>query len=184
MGTPDVRALAQEWNEAEIAVVASRLESATTFAESMPHNVMPVADGRLALREADVAVTLTNAGEPFIHSGSLEAGALLLSMGYPHEVDVAVLRECDALIVDDIDYARVQGDICAWLQRGEIDEAELGQRLRANVGEVIAGLKAGRKNDGERLLAVVQGLTACDIALAKAVFDRAVAEGVGQIAEI
>ena len=39
----------------------------------------------------------------------------------------------------------------------------------------------GRETDDERLLAVVQGLTACDVALAKTVLDRAVANGVGQI---
>ena len=119
--------MAQYWPQTEIAVVASRLESARTFAESMPANVVPMGDADLALRGADVAVTLTTASEPFIHGGRLEAGALLLSMGSPHEVDIAVLRECDALIVDDLSYARVQGDIHAWLQRGEIEEDELGQ---------------------------------------------------------
>lgn len=176
--------LAQHWPQTEIAVVASRLESARTFAESMPPNVVPMGGADPALRGADVAVTLTTASEPFIHSGRLEAGALLLSMGSPHEVDVDVLRECDALIVDDLSYARVQGDIHAWLQRGEIGEDELGQRLRANIGEVLAGLATGRRHDGERLLTVLQGLTACDIALAKTVCDRAIAEGVGQVVEV
>jgi ornithine cyclodeaminase/alanine dehydrogenase-like protein (mu-crystallin family) len=176
--------VAQQWNEAEIAVVASRLESATAFAERMPDNVRPLADADSALRGADVAITLTTASEPFIRAGRLQPGALLLSMGSPHEVDVGVLRECDALIVDDIDYALMQGDIHAWLTRGEIDEAELADRLRANIGQVLAGVAPGRTADTERLLAVIQGLTACDIALAKVVFDRAAAEGVGQTVEL
>ena len=175
--------MAENWPDAEIAVVASRLQSATRFAEHMPGNVVPVASADLGLRGADVAVTLTTASEPFIHPGRLETGALLLSMGSPHEVDVAVLRECDALLVDDLDYARVQGDIHAWLQRDDIGEVELLERLRASIGEVLAGLKVGRRRADERLLAVVQGLTACDIALAKVVFDRAVEEGVGQVVE-
>jgi alanine dehydrogenase len=176
--------LADRCPSAEIAVVASRLESAAAFAESMPDNVVAVADSRLALQGANVVVTLTNASQPFIHGGLLEAGALLLSMGYPHEVDVAVLRECDALIVDDLLYARFQGDIGAWLQRGDIDEAELTQRLRANIGEVLSGFKPGRLSEDERLIAVIQGLTACDIALAKAILDRAAAEGVGDTVDV
>jgi ornithine cyclodeaminase/alanine dehydrogenase-like protein (mu-crystallin family) len=176
--------VAEHWSGAEIAVVASRLHSATAFAERMPDNVGPAADADSALQGADVAITLTTATEPFIHAGRLELGALLLSMGSPHEVDVAVLRECDALIVDDIDYVHIQGDIHAWLARGEIDEAELADRLRGNIGQVLAGLAPGRTGDDERLLAVIQGLTACDVALAKAVLDRALAQGVGQTVEL
>ena len=61
---------------------------------------------------------------------------------------------------------------------------ELRERLRANVGEVIAGTRPGRLDDHERLLAVVQGLTACDVALAKAVVDRAITTAVGRPIEL
>ncbi len=176
--------LARHWHEAQIAVVASRLQSAERFAEGMPENVVPVGGAERALRGADVAVTLTTAREPFIHRGQLEPGALLLSMGSTHEVDVAVLRECNALIVDDLIYARFQGDIHAWLQRGELDDAELAKHLRASIGEVLAGLRPGRRTNQERLLAVIQGLTACDVALAKTVLDRAAEHGVGQLVEL
>jgi ornithine cyclodeaminase len=101
-------------------------------------------------------------------------------MGAPHETDIAVLHEVDALIVDDLAFACVQGDIAAWIRRGELDRAEIPGRVRANIGEVLANLKPGRTHPDERILAVIQGLTACDVVMAKAVVDRAIAEGAGQ----
>src|SRR5258706_6860240 len=72
--------VAEQWPNAEIAVVASRLESATAFAETMPLNVQPAADGGLALRGADVAVTLTSAREPLLRTGFLQAAPRLRSL--------------------------------------------------------------------------------------------------------
>ncbi len=179
-GAPICRLVAGEWSNAEVNVVTSRMETATAFAAQMPANVAP-ATAADAARDADVIITITMTKAPFIHAGMMKPGAILLSMGSPHEVDIAVLHECDALIVDDLNYASEQGDIGAWLKRGELSEDELKRRLRANIGEIVLGQKKGRLNDNERLLAVIQGLTACDVAVNKLIFDRAVAQGVGQV---
>lgn len=176
--------LAERWPEADVVVVTAHPENAAAFAATMPENVVAGTDARSAMRGADAAVTLTNATEPFIHEDYLEPGALLLSMGNPHEVDIAVLRQSDALLVDDLAYARFQGDIAAWLKRGDLDETELAQRLRANIGEVLAGSKPGRLREDERLVTILQGLTACDVAIAKTMLDRGEAEGVGQLVEL
>ena len=173
--------LAEQWPEADVVVVTAHPENSVAFAATMPDNVVAGVDARSGMRGADAAVTLTNATEPFIHEDYLEPGALLLSMGNPHEVDVEVLRQSDALLVDDLAYARFQGDIAAWLKRGDLDETELAQRLRANIGEVLAGLKPGRMREDERLVTVLQGLTACDVAIAKAMLDRGEAESVGHL---
>jgi ornithine cyclodeaminase/alanine dehydrogenase-like protein (mu-crystallin family) len=176
--------LAAQWPGAQIAVVTSRPATAEAFAATMPANVAAAPDARTALRGAGVVITLTTAREPFLRGGWLEPGALLLSMGSRHEVEVDVLRECDALFVDDPEYVRIQGDIAAWLARGDVGEPELAQRLRGTIGQVLAGLTPGRRARDERLLAVVQGLTACDVALAQAVADRAAAVGVGRVVEL
>lgn len=178
------RLLAQYWPHAELHLVAAHIDNARRLAVEMPRPILASDSPREAIRDADVVVTLTNAKAPFIPGGWLSPGALLLSMGSAHELDVAVLREADGLIVDDLAYARMQGDLAAWIERGELDPAELPHRLRANIGEVVAGLKTGRHHAGERLLAIIQGLTACDVAMAKAVLDRAAAERIGQLVTI
>ena len=178
------RLLAQHWPDAELHLVAAHIDSARRLAAEMPRPIVASDSAREAIRGADVVVTLTNATAPFIRGGWLSPGALLLSMGSPHEVDIAVLHEADGLIVDDLAYARIQGDLAAWIERGELDPAELPRRLRANIGEVVAGLKTGRHDPAERLLAIIQGLTACDVAMAKTVLDRAATERIGQIVTI
>jgi ornithine cyclodeaminase len=133
-----------------------------------------------AVRGADVVVTITKAKEAFLQPGWLAQGALLLSMGGVPEVAFGVLDEIDRLIVDDIDYALAQGDLHAWVSSGAISKQALLARIDADIGEVAIGAKPGRNNDHERILAVIQGMAVCDLAMAKMVHDRAQAEGVGQ----
>lgn len=178
------RLLAEQWPDAELVVVTSSLASATAFAKTLPHGAVPSDDHEAAVRGADVIVTMTSAYAPFIHAGWLKPGALLLSMGGVHEVDVAVLRECDALIVDDLAYALNQGDLGAWDKSGDLPRDELHQRLRGTIGDVVADLIEGRERPDEKLFVILQGLTACDVALAKAVLDRAAEQGIGQVVEL
>jgi alanine dehydrogenase len=176
--------IAERWPDAEIVVVTRHPERGAAFAATKPDNVVPGTDARSAMRGADVAVTMTNTVDPIIRAGDLEPGGLVLAMGYPHEVEIEALRQADAMLVDDLEYARFQGSIAAWLKRGDIDEAEIEQRLRANIGEVLIGSKPGRLNDGERLVAMVQGLAVCDIAIAQAMLTRAEASSTGQVVEL
>jgi len=174
--------LAIEWPEAELVVVATRQESADNFAELMPRKVTASIDPGAAAEGADVIVTITNTAAPFLKSDWVKPGALVLSMGSAHELDIDVLKQADALIVDDLSYACTQGDLAAWLRRDEVTEEQITHHLRGNIGEVVAGLKPGRLNDEERILAVIQGLTACDVGMTKAVLDRAIEQGVGEVA--
>lgn len=178
-GLEGARLLAREWPEAELVVVATRQESADRFAAEMPRPVRAETDAQAAARGADVIVTITNTKAPFLEAEWIKRGALVLSMGSAHELNVSVLRSAQALIVDDLSYACTQGDLAAWIRRGELDPAELPALVRANIGEVVAGLKLGRTAADETIVAVIQGLTACDVGLAKSILDRAEAAGIG-----
>lgn len=133
-----------------------------------------------AVHGADVVVTITKAKEAFVMPGWLKEGALLLSMGGVPEVAFGVLDEIDRLIVDDIDYALAQGDLHAWVKSGAITEEALLARIDADIGEVAIAAKPGRRDKSERILAVIQGMAVCDLAMAKMVLDRAGAEDIGQ----
>jgi ornithine cyclodeaminase/alanine dehydrogenase-like protein (mu-crystallin family) len=174
------RLLAQQWPDAQISIVATSRASAEKLASRMPRSVLAGNDPRAAVADAEVVVTLTNTQSPFFPSGWLKPGALLISMGSAHELEVAALQDVDAVIVDDLEYALMQGNLAAWMRRGEITQAKLQERLRGNIGEVLAGLKAGRTGSNERILAVIQGLTACDVAMARVALERATADNIGQ----
>ena len=91
-----------------------------------------------------------------------------------------MLQASDRFFVDDIDYALAQGDMHAWVKAGAIGKEALLARIDADIGELAIGAKPGRQSESERILAVIQGMAVCDLAMAKRVLDKAQAEGVGQ----
>lgn len=133
-----------------------------------------------AVRNADVIVTITNSKEPFIHGGWMKEGALLVSMGGVPETAFEVLEEADRLIVDDTDYGLAQGDLNYWVTSGSIERDALLNRIDADIGELAIGAKQGRLKDSDRIIAIIQGMAICDLAMAKMVRDRALEKGMGQ----
>ena len=189
IGREVVRTLTHALDLDELQIASRSGESAAALANSFGGSCAGVplkaaASIEEAVRAADVIVTITKAKEPFIHSGWLKEGALLLSMGGVPEVAFDVLAEADRLIVDDIDYALAQGDLHAWVKSGAISKEALIERIDADIGEIAVQSKPGRQADDEKIIAVVQGMAVCDIAMAKMVLDRAEAQGIGQTVTI
>jgi ornithine cyclodeaminase/alanine dehydrogenase-like protein (mu-crystallin family) len=52
-------------------------------------------------------------------------------------------------------------------------------KVYAELGDIVAGQKVGRKNANERIMSMNLGLAIEDIATAKLVFERATQAGVG-----
>jgi ornithine cyclodeaminase len=123
---------------------------------------------------------MTTADEPFIEAGWLKPGALLCSMGGVPEVHFDVLAEADRLVIDDLSYALDQGDLHEWIKEGHITEAQIVERIDADIGEIAIGVKPGRQHEDERILAMIQGMAVGDLAMAKLVLDKAVAAGLGE----
>ena len=178
-------ALCHALDVAEFRVAARRPESAAAYAarHGAGGRLKPraVASPEEAIKGADVAVTITTAKEAFVKPGWLAPGALLLSMGGCPEVEFGVLAECGRVIVDDLDFALMQGDFASWVAAGRITREQVTKRVDANIGEVVAGKKPGRTDPGERILAVIQGMAVCDLALAKLALDKAAALGRGAV---
>ena len=114
-----------------------------------------------------------------IRPGMLAPGSFLCSMGETEEVDIAVLDEIDRFVVDEFEYATLLGDISIWLQQGRIGREALRSRVQANIGEIVAGKKQGRISDSDRILAIIQGMAICDLALADEALRKAGALGLG-----
>jgi ornithine cyclodeaminase len=167
----------------EVRVVARRLESATTFCNQIgagrPARFTPMRTAGEAVAGADIVITLTFADSPVIHPGMLAPGSFLCSMGETEEIDIAVLDEIDRFVVDEFEYATLLGDISIWLKEGRIGREALKDRMNANIGEIVAGTKPGRTAPYERILAIVQGMAVCDLALADEALKRAADRGLG-----
>jgi alanine dehydrogenase len=183
LNTETCIALDHAYPAASFTVCARRPDSARAFAARLGKRISaPIAAAESAaeaVRDADIVVAITLAEAPMILPGMLKPGALMLSMGGVEEVTFACLDSFDRIIVDDPDYAFVRGDFAAWVAAGDIDRPSLEARIDADIGEIAAGLKPGRTGDGQTILAVIQGMACCDIALAKHAIDAANSRDIG-----
>jgi len=161
----------------EIVVVARSASSAEQFALGTAKadvTVIPKTDVSEAVRNADLVITITSANEVLVRRDDLKTDAAVLSMGGGLEVDYAVWAAAECRFVDDLDYAVHQGDVAAWIAAGQDDI----QGIQASVTGTIAALADGTVGDPRQraglAMAIVQGTTALDVALAHAVYNQRV----------
>jgi alanine dehydrogenase len=179
--------MADVFPDAEFRIASRTLEGAQAFADKLSSNQRPpltAVDGTEAcVKDADIVCTITLAQEPMIKPGMLKKGALMLSMGGVPEVAFECLDEFGYIVVDDLDYALLRGDLATWVNDGRLTQDELLARIDGNIGEVVAGKKRARENDEEIILGVIQGMVHCDLAAAKFCLDEAEKRGMGTVAE-
>lgn len=183
IGEEVVRCLPKAFELQDFRVASRTLEGAQELVDRLAPEtpgLRAVATAEEAVRGADIVVTITLAQAPVVHPGWLKKGAFLCSMGGVPEVDFGVLPELDRIVVDDLDYALLRGDLATWIDRGHISREDLLARVDADIGEVVLGTKPSRKRPDETIMAVIQGMAVCDLATAKFLVDRAGATGVGQ----
>lgn len=164
-------AFAAEFGVTEVRVVGRTPASAVEFAarQSLPGATVTAAAGLdEAAPGSDVVVAITSAREPVVHARHLPPGGTLIGLGGGAEIAAGALTGPDAadrFFVDDLDYASETGSVAGWLAAG-LPPGTLSARLTALLPAVAAGLRPGRTDPGDRVLAVVQGVAACDVALA------------------
>ena len=123
-------------------------------------------DGRRAVKDADLVITLTESSSPLVFPGSLKPGAVVCSMGSYNEVDYGVLQEAQRLVVDDADFAAEMGDGRAWISQGRLSREKFAARVDALACEVVAGEKPARLSPSDRIVALIQGMAIGDVAFA------------------
>jgi ornithine cyclodeaminase len=167
----------------QVRVNSQRRESRVKFSKEMEKTlgieVIPVDSPQEAVTDADIVVTLTNADRPLVLSNWLRRGAFVCSLGEGQELHPNVLDWADKFVVDDFNFCLVLGDIAAWVKRGLKKEEEVRRRVWSEIGEIVAGKKAGRETKDESILGIIQGMASCDIAIAKYVLDKAIQRGEG-----
>jgi ornithine cyclodeaminase/alanine dehydrogenase-like protein (mu-crystallin family) len=128
-----------------------------------------------AVRPSDVAVTaipIVADPRPDLDAGMLKEGGLAVTLDYDSAWTSAAMRECDKFCSDDI------GQLLATKEHG----AHFGgipAVISSDLGELAAGLKPGRENDGERIFSMNMGIAVDDMVTAKVLYKRAVERGAG-----
>ena len=127
-----------------------------------------------AIEGADVIVTGTpirRHPEPLLEAAWFAPGALGLPLDYDSYWTPAAMAAADRFYTDDTP------QLVATQARGVFFQQI--PPLFADLGEVVAGLKEGRRSPGERLLCLNMGIALDDMATAPLVLERARERGLG-----
>ena len=164
-------------------VFSPNAEHRNTYARDMSQRlgieVTPVESARLAVEGVDILVTITASPTPVFDGDWLQPGTHVTAVGganaYVTELDDAAIQRSDVLVVDDVAQARIEcGEFMMPASRGVI----LWEQLR-ELWQVVGGVTPGRNSREDITLFKSLGMALWDIAAAKAIYDKAVAQGVG-----
>jgi ornithine cyclodeaminase len=146
-------------------------------------SVAPSAE--LAVRGADVVVVATSSREPVMSREWLSIGAHVNAVGASsptaREIDVQSVAD-SALFCDSRESLRNEaGEFLLAIQEGAIPGEE---HVRAELGEILAGMKPGRQDDTELTLFRSLGLAVEDLAAAEHAVAVARSHGIGTEVEL
>jgi ornithine cyclodeaminase/alanine dehydrogenase-like protein (mu-crystallin family) len=138
-----------------------------------------------AVRGADVVVVATSAREPVLERGWLGPGVHLNAVGASsptaREIDTATVA-ASALFCDSREsVANEAGEFQLAIREGLIDGEN---HIRAELGEVLAGLMPGRRDDDELTMYRSLGIAVEDLAAAELAVRTARAKGIGTEVEL
>ena len=158
-------------------VVSRTAEHARAFAEEMsaryPFPVEPVESVEAAVRGADLIVTVTNSSQPVLKRDWLSPGAHLNVVGSSiptsREVEGEVMAASSLFVDRRESTIHEAGDYLMAAKEGLIGP----DHIRAEVGEVLDGLKPGRTSPEEVTLFKSLGLAVEDLAAAEYVYAKA-----------
>jgi ornithine cyclodeaminase/alanine dehydrogenase-like protein (mu-crystallin family) len=137
-----------------------------------------VEDLGAAARASDVVVTCTPARRPILDAGDVRPGAFVAGVGADneekHELAPSLLAGA-TVVVDLLAQCERIGDLHHAIAAGAMRR----EGVHAELGEVIAGRKPGRRSAEEVIVFDSTGMALQDVAAAVAVYSRARALGRG-----
>ncbi len=187
-GRAHLEALATVRGFEEVRIYAPTQAHAQALAEQpgLPGaQVSAVATAEDAVRGADVVVAATNSREPVLAHAWLKPGAHVNAVGAStpnaREIDTATVA-ASALFCDSRESLRNEaGEFQLAVREGAIPGDE---HVRAELGEVLAGIAPGRRDDGELTLFRSLGIGVEDLAAAEIAVAAARAQGLGTAVEL
>ncbi len=131
-----------------------------------------------ACRHSEILVTCTPSREPFLTRQHVAPGAFVAAVGADNadkqELEPALLTDA-AVIVDTLDSCATSGELHHALAAGLLSR----EQMRAELHEVVGGLRPGRLSPAEIVIFDSTGTAVADVAAAAAVYQRALATGAG-----
>jgi len=163
------------------AAAAEKYAAEMTQLHGIPVTV--AASVQEAVESSDVVVCTTPSHKAFVMADWVRPGTHITAMGsdnpMKNELDPALVARADKLVVDSRDMCAINGELHHAVAAGLMTAGD----AYAELGEVAAGLKAGRTSDAEITVADLTGLGVQDTAVANVVMRKAQELGVGRTLE-
>lgn len=182
----NVRLLDRLFDFAEIRIHSRRPESRQAFAERLSKDldkrVTASDDWESCVRGADIVVEASRLPQPapLLETDWIKQGALVVPYGTMSAVELSLTDIMDKIVVDD--WGQCRKGLPFGALRAHVDSERLSEaNLHAELGEIVAGTKPGRERDDENILFWHRGLSTSDIALGRALLDKAKAASIGQM---
>ena len=131
-----------------------------------------------ATGSADVIVTVTTSQEPVLHGSHVRSGTFIAAVGAdsPHKHEIgAGLMAASRVVVDVLEQCLAMGDLRHAVAAGAMTAAD----VHGDLGDLVAGARAGRSGDAETWIFDSTGTALQDVAAAAAIYERALAAGSG-----
>jgi len=136
--------------------------------------VLPVGSVEESVRGMELIVTsgpILKNPAPSIPAGWMESGSFACPLDFDSYWTGEALAECDKLATDD------RGQLSYYRGVGYFRNTP---EPYADLGEVVAGTAPGRESPEERTISLNLGLAIEDVATARLLYRKALAEGIGQ----
>ena len=136
-------------------------------------------DPRDAARRADIVVTATWSKEPFLFSDDIKPGTHITTLGPDGPNEAELSRDLLNQSSFFADSASLQ------VEMGAIGGVGLDERaISGEIGEVLAGIKPGRRDENEITVYGMVGLPFQDLAVSWQIYQAAIKSDVGKAIEL
>jgi ornithine cyclodeaminase/alanine dehydrogenase-like protein (mu-crystallin family) len=141
-------------------------------------DVEPVRDLPGAIQKSDVCITCTTANAPLVHKEDVSPGTFIAAVGADNEdkqeID-SVLIASAKVVADSLEQSCAIGEVHHAITHGLMRKGD----VYAELCEIVACQKTGRVADNEIIVFDSTGVAIEDAVTAAAVYERALADGIG-----
>lgn len=186
-GRAQLAAVAQIFQLKAVLAYDKNPKQASVFASELSAelNIPITASDDLAdcTRRCDICITCTTSNEPLVGEAGVHPGLFIAAVGAdnPHkqEIDATVMAG-SKIVCDVIEQCASMGDLHHALNAGVVKRED----VHAELGEVVAGRKSGRKAMEEVIVFDSTGMALQDVAAAALVCEKAIREEVGMVLQL
>lgn len=158
----------------------NRARFARDMSAILGFEVVAVSKPELAAEDKDIVITATTSATPVLLGEWIAAGTHINAIGgnilSKRELDLDTMRICRPIIVDDMEHCRMEaGELAHAVEEGVMDWTDIHE-----LAAVVHQRFPGRGTTEDVTLFKSVGAAFQDLAVAKATYELALREGIGQ----